>query len=73
VTELRNGSIHLSVGLRAGSKDKITNELTFSPIEEKLEIACSSRNAVPENFTVDNFNQPTVERKIKEFLSAVLA
>ena len=70
--ELRNGPICLKVESRKGD---VVNELLFSPIELKMEVACSHRqaeHAVIENLTLDNLDQRIVERMVKEFLSALL-
>jgi hypothetical protein len=71
MTELHNGSISLKVGPK-GSKDVVTNQLTFSPIDEKLQIQASYRNSEPETFTLDKLDQQSVENKIKEFFTAIL-
>jgi hypothetical protein len=72
--ELRNGSIFLTVGYKDGSRDVVTNQLSFSANEEKREIECSYRNPQPvdEGFTLDKLDQTAVQNKIKEFLRAVL-
>jgi hypothetical protein len=69
-SELRNSSIHLEVGPK--QSNSVTNELIFSPNKEKLVIDCTYKNADKESFTLDSLDRLTVERKIKEFLSAVL-
>jgi hypothetical protein len=73
--ELGNGPICLKVESRKGGLTDVVNELLFSPIELKREVACSYRqaqHAVIENFTLDNLDQRIVERIVKEFLSALL-
>lgn len=72
-TELRNGSIRLSVGRAARGTFTVINELVFSPNEDKLEIECSYTGSVVESFTLDSLDVPTVQRKVKEFIPAVLA
>jgi hypothetical protein len=70
--ELRNGSIRLSVG--RASRDIFTeiNALVFSPNADKREIECSYKGSDIESFTLDNLDVSTVQRKVKEFISAVL-
>jgi hypothetical protein len=74
LTELRNGSIRLKMGPKSDPKQSVTYELIFSPIDENLEIQCTSRNTnlSPESFTLDSLDGSTVEGKVKEFVSAVL-
>jgi|ERR1051325_770084 hypothetical protein len=75
-TELKNGSIHLSIGRQiAVDKYAVINELTLKPNEEKLEIECSDtrKYLVPESFNLESLDHAVVESKVKQFLSAVLA
>jgi len=71
-TELKNGSIRLSVGRKSRNTFTEINALVFSPNESKLEVECSYKGAVAESFTLDSVNTPIVQGKVKEFISAVL-
>jgi hypothetical protein len=73
LTELCNGSVHLKVGPK--NTNSVINELIFSPNTVRLVIDCTYKNPTEmyEAFTLDNLDRQAVERKIKEFLSAVLA
>lgn len=73
--ELHNGSISLKLqAISPDPKRRATYELKFSSMEETQEIGTiyAAPNVVSESFTLDNFDQQTVESKVKEFLSAAL-